>query len=719
MSTEQSVEQQLIDQTRSQIRGLVAEISRLSKSDVSPLEFYTEFLNKVVSALAAVGGAVWMTGGEGGLELQYQINLSETGLVGDQSNQQRHGRLLYQAMKNGEGTLVAPRSGSPDDDEAGNPTDLLLVLGPIRNDLAVQGVVEVFQRPNAAPTAQRGYLKFLLQMCDLASDYLKARRLRDFSDRQAVWLQLEQFTRSAHASLDPRQAAYTIANEGRRLIDCDRVSVAIQHGRKCVIEAVSGQDLFDKRSNTVMLLGELATAVVATGEPVWYTGDTSDMPPQVEDAVQAYVDESHSKTVAVLPLVRPRPEKEHEEDKAPNETIGALIVEQIDNARLGEGMLRRVDVVTEHSSSALANALEHQNLFLMPVWRALGKSTWVVKGRTLPKTIAIAIAVATVLIALFVIPYDLDLKGNGKLQPEIRKHVYAVVDGEIIEIPVEHGDLVRQGTTLVEMRNTDLDAEQFKLDGEMKASLKSLDAVERSLTEGRTLSKSDEIKLRGQKHELEASLASLKERLRVVEDKRKNLKLESPIDGQVVTWDIRNLLFGRAIQRGQLLVTVVDPGSQWELEIMMPEDRMGHVTRAQLDPKLGRELPVRYVLATDPDTTYHGFVTEVHYNAEVRGEEGNTVLVRATIDPKQVEPLKELMAKDYGLAADATNEDFRRLVMDKLKSEELSIEKCYDLTGLRPGATATAKVHCGRASIGYVWFHDAIAWIHRMWFTIW
>ena len=59
---------------------------------------------------------------------------------------------------------------------------------------------------------------------------------------------------------------------------------------------------------------------------------------------------------------------------------------------------------------------------------------------------------------------------------------------------------------------------------------------------------------------------------------------------------------------------------------MMPEDRMGHVTRAQLDPKLGKELRVRYILATDADTTYYGIVKEVHYNAEVRGEEGNTVL---------------------------------------------------------------------------------------------
>src|SRR5262249_46206416 len=147
MSTEQSVEQQLIEQTRSQIRNLVGEIARLSKSDVAPLEFYTEFLTRVVGALAAVGGAVWMTGAEGGLELQYQINLAETNLGNSQQDQQRHGRLLYQAMKSGEGTLIGPRSGSPDDDEAGNPTDFLLILGPVRNDEGVQGLIEVFQRP--------------------------------------------------------------------------------------------------------------------------------------------------------------------------------------------------------------------------------------------------------------------------------------------------------------------------------------------------------------------------------------------------------------------------------------------------------------------------------------------------------------------------------------------------------------------------------------------
>ncbi len=304
MSTEQSVDPELVEQTKQQIRSLVREIAQLAKSDLAPLEFYDALLNRIVAALAAVGGAVW-TIVDGRLELQYQINLREARLGESEENQRQHGRLLRKALSTPEGMVVAPHSGAGDDESGGNPTDYLLVLGPLKSDVEVQGLVEIFQRPGATRTVQQGYLRFVLQMCELASDYLKTRQLRHFSDRQTLWAQLENFTRLAHRSLDPRATAYTVANEARRLIDCDRVSVAICKGKKATIEAVSGQDIFDRRSTTVTLLNELATAVVATGETVWYTGDTALMAPQVEEAVQAYIDEAHSKAVGIIPLKRP------------------------------------------------------------------------------------------------------------------------------------------------------------------------------------------------------------------------------------------------------------------------------------------------------------------------------------------------------------------------------------------------------------------------------
>lgn len=41
---------------------------------------------------------------------------------------------------------------------------------------------------------------------------------------------------------------------------------------------------------------------------------------------------------------------------------------------------------------------------------------------------------------------------------------------------------------------------------------------------------------------------------------------------------------------------------------------------------------------------------------------------------------------------------------------KVAIDK-KDLPNLRPGATVTAKIYCGRRSIGYVWFHDLIAFV--------
>ncbi len=147
-----SVDAEQVERAKREIQGLVHEIAELSRTGVSPAEFYDAMLNKVVSALAAPGGAVWTTADTGGLQLAYQINLQQTGLVENPVGQQQHGRLLRQVMLGSEGALVAPHSGAgdatdSDEEAAANPTEFLLVLAPMRNDQGPQGVLEIFQRP--------------------------------------------------------------------------------------------------------------------------------------------------------------------------------------------------------------------------------------------------------------------------------------------------------------------------------------------------------------------------------------------------------------------------------------------------------------------------------------------------------------------------------------------------------------------------------------------
>src|SRR5262245_11020530 len=63
---------QLVADVKHEISALVQEITQLASQDISRDEFFSGFLNRVVAALGAVGGAVWTHGDGGRLKLEYQ-----------------------------------------------------------------------------------------------------------------------------------------------------------------------------------------------------------------------------------------------------------------------------------------------------------------------------------------------------------------------------------------------------------------------------------------------------------------------------------------------------------------------------------------------------------------------------------------------------------------------------------------------------------------------
>jgi hypothetical protein len=124
------------------------------------------------------------------------------------------------------------------------------------------------------------------------------------------------------------------------------------------------------------------------------------------------------------------------------------------------------------------------------------------------------------------------------------------------------------------------------------------------------------------------------------------------------------------VNRGEELLEIADPSSPWELEVTMPESRMGHIAKAWKESN--GDLPVKFILAVNPSEKLDGKVEEIHRSAEVRGDEGNTVLVRVSFDQDRL----------------------REVVEDP-----------------KIGNTATAKIYCGKRALGYVWFHDLVDFI--------
>jgi hypothetical protein len=179
----------------------------------------------------------------------------------------------------------------------------------------------------------------------------------------------------------------------------------------------------------------------------------------------------------------------------------------------------------------------------------------------------------------------------------------------------------------------------------------------------------DRIRLESDEAKLRPQVEFARKQLDLINERLEKLTVKSPIDGQVITWDVKKQLQNRPVETGQALLTIAAAGTDYELELFMPERRIGHLHRARdivkaKDPQ--DDLKVDFISMTDPGISYAGRVIQVNPTAEPHEEHGNMVRIR-------VQPNQEIVSP-------------------------------------RPGATVTARVHCGRAPWLWAKLHEAYEW---------
>ena len=676
-----------LKKVRERVMQLAREIEQMSGQDLAPPLFFQEFLVRVVTAIGARAGAVWLVDESNRLGLMAQVNLEQTGLRERPGAMAMNEKLIVDVLQTGEARTLTHGG------EAQLPTEHVLVLSALHKEKKCVGVVELFQRPDVPIKAQSGYMQFLEQMCGYGSRFIegKRRNLGDQADlKNQFWTDFEQFSLRIQRSLVEQEVADAAASDARSLLGADRVSVVTRKGRSVRVRAVSGQSSVNPRANLIAAMNKLASRVIDMGETLTYTGKVDGLAPQVEEPLAAFVQESGSRMVMMVPtfetedMVRKQGEEaDRDRKKKRIKATGCIVIEQIAESEPLPQLEQRAELIADHVGAALWNARQHGRIFGLSIWKLMGTALEWFKGRKLMITTAVLVAIAVVAAALSLIKLDYPVTAEGKLMPIEQHAVFATWDGVITHdgLKVNGDEEVKKGQVLVVLENDELEG-QIE---EAKASVRKYEQLvigkraEIVQSELNIPKMSDEEKpqslanierMRVEQRGIEGDLEIARQQVLNLENRKKEkLTIYAQADGRIPNFQLRQLLEDRPVRQGDHLFDIMNDNGAWQMELLLQEKRMGHILRAQREATATNksiELPGRFTMATQPDAKFECHLTKVATRSTTDTELGTVFELNAVANEGQTLPEKRI------------------------------------------GAEVTVKIYCGQSTLFYWCFGDVV-----------
>jgi multidrug efflux pump subunit AcrA (membrane-fusion protein) len=639
---------------------LLSELRTLAERDLAPEPFLAEWLSTVCTAVGSSAGCCWTTAGPPtwSVAARYgDLADPDDDLVGGPGG----GPIAQLAvLAERRHPFLSVSEDEPGADGAAEIWCPWFVAGTLRGAVAI--------RISAANDAsQQGMLKFAIDAVESIERFWIMHDRREAAERASLLEQEIRLGIAARKSLDLRSTAAAVANDGRHLIGCDRLTVFARRGRSFRVAAVSGKSELSRRAGAVRALRRLADRCAPLEDRVEFPAPGVELDARFTAALESYVDAYHVKRFVFVPLFTPQSVGEPS-TATRRDWVGALLVEYFGEIHSPNREAEKIASVARSAATSLDNVRQYQAVFLLPVWRAVG-SVWNAAfgpGKIL-RTALIVAGLAAVAAGLSYTTTDYTTFCRGRMQPVDRRNVFAPSDGVVRALLVKHGDHVRIGQPLIELRSLPLEIAVTDLQGKLTAAGEQALAVERALFDDATRQNpAKQAELEGEKDKLRVEIASMNRQLGLYAARQSEMTILSPIDGEITTWSADVLLQGRPVRQGQQLLSIAAVDGLWELELNVPDARSGRVIDAM--EQSPEPLRVTYSPAVDSGRVREARIVEFQNSAEAKGEEGNVILLRASVD------------KD-------------------------------DLPQRRPGAEVAAHVHCGRRSVAYVWSRDVLDFV--------
>ncbi|MBN9121200.1 MAG: hypothetical protein J0I06_18950, partial [Planctomycetes bacterium] len=702
-----------------QIEDAFEAAGRLSGSALPPTEFYQQFLNRTLSAIEAPAGAVWLRTPQGFLQLACQENIEKVGLDARRGGRQCHNEVLRQVFQTAppRPVLLEPNGrmpagpGEPGPVPPANLTDHFALFAPILNpEKQALGILEVFQDPTHDPRMYPTFLNYTFQMAGYASQYHQFSNVRVAAGVEKTYTQVETFARHIHSSLNPTEVAYHIANEGRKLIECDRLCVGVRHDRyRVTVEAVSGADVVEKASTHVRRLRWLMEAVLHWGETLTFRGEKDPgLPPAVASALDDYLHESQPKLLIVQPV---RDEREKDTAK-PARAI--LVMECFNPPEQIDPIVQRLDVVTKHAAPALYNAAEMKRVPLKFLWWPIAKLQEGIGGKRRFIAAGIAVLLALLVGVMILVPADLRMEAKGQMQPVEITKIFAPREGIAREVRAKPGEQFDPGFEVALLYSGQFEEEYKKAQAELAEANAQVQAAAELLSKP-NVAEGDKLRTLTDKKTAESRVQRALDEIRVMDAQYNNNKpnrpgyfraVAPPFDpllarkqGEsrwtVLNDDRRENLIGRTLRPNEELMRVGNLEGAWQIKLDIPQRNVGQVLKAfadpdshfvEDDPVKGKRkyLRVDVLLASQPDTSYEGRLYRDEMSAEA-------------VPNKNEHDENEPVVTAYV----------------KLNVQGIPEANWVPRNHLVTGLEVRTRVRCGKHALGYTLFHGVWEWFYE------
>ncbi|WP_442509723.1 HlyD family efflux transporter periplasmic adaptor subunit [Novipirellula sp. SH528] len=562
----------LVDETRREISEMVREIALAVRSERSRGEFFGMLADRILRAMAAEGVVIWRielneTGAADGSDgsaagSPVMSVVHHIGEITDRSipaaSMAAHDRMLLEVSDAAQPVVVPATPDVCDPDVPANPTHFPAAVVPIECESASTGesyLLEVFLEQECGVATQRGYLRFVAQMADLAGEFLRSDQLRDLHRRRHRTEQVDAVIASIHGLSSRNKIEARVVDAASDIFGFDRVGLCYLRNDVAQLSAVSYVNAIDFR-------GAAAKQMISAAES-FYTPDTY---------VLLEADDSDNKpSVPLQPRVAVASEA--------RDSLCLVCLANLDSAIDCQSIANDLQRLAKHAGLAIRH---RKSIEAIPggQWlvsfanqsRGDRSGNWLARG--------FAIAMLTLIVVVAFLPVPMVVTTPATLRPENVQSLFASRSAIVQQIHVSHGDRVQHGQALLTMHDPELEKQITTLLGRHAVLLQKQAAITTALVDTASHRSDRTEQIQSERSLVAEELQAIDDQLLILKRVKDSLVLRATEKGVVDSWQIGRRLLGRPVVRGDKLLEVIGEDTAWLVDARVPLSRIASVRSA-------------------------------------------------------------------------------------------------------------------------------------------